>query len=122
MTLKHLSILAILATACTTSADSYVESRPSELVGTWLLLRPDSTWGDTTTWNAAGVITGSTNHPIPPDGQWVVRDYQQGRRVLCTRGGGESNCQPYTLNTLIGNTLIWGTGKNEDHFRKVVAP
>lgn len=116
MTRRPLALLALALLGCATSSGSSTEMRPKELIGSWVLLRPDGSWGDTATFGPDGSVRGSTGHPIPPDASWGVRTPTSGAPLMCIRGGGEGNCQPYTMSA---DTLVWGVGASADRFRRV---
>jgi hypothetical protein len=111
-------IVVLSVCACSVSSNHYVESRPQELVGQYVLSHADGTWGDTATWKADGTLLGSTNHEFPSDARWVVRTRADNTQLLCVSGGNQANCQPFTV---VGDTLIWGRGANADRFRRITS-
>jgi hypothetical protein len=111
-----LCIITLAAIACSVSSTRYVESRPKELIGRWVLSRADGTWGDTATWQADGTMLGSTNHEFPSDARWVVRTSDDNSLTMCVSGGKQANCQPFVI---AGDTLIWGRGPTADRFRRI---
>ena len=117
MNIRFIIAVSLGAAACSASAARYTESRPHELVGSWVLRRADGTWGDTATWQEDGRMLGSTNHPFPADARWAIRSAEGGERSMCVSGGGQANCQPFVVRA---DTLIWGRGADADLFRRVV--
>lgn len=80
---------------------------PHELVGRWVRLRADSTWGDTVELLADGSVRGSTGHPISPVGKWGVRAGPLGSRMMCTADEKQNYCQTFRLD---GQTMVLDNG------------
>jgi hypothetical protein len=65
ITAVALLVMSIAACSPARSSQAPLET-PTELVGSWVRLREDSTWGDTLTYLADGRVLGSVGHPVPP--------------------------------------------------------
>ena len=71
-------------------------SHPADLVGRWVRLREDSTWGDTLEYLADGRVHGSTGHAVPSSARWGVKG--EGRLAqFCAGDSTAAYCQTYQL-------------------------
>jgi len=91
-------------------------SHPSELLGRWVRLRADSTWGDTLDFTKDGRILGSVGHTMPEDSHWGVRPGSLGSHLLCAQVEKEAYCQTYRFE---GAVMVLGGGPSgPTYFRR----
>ena len=106
--------------ACrTTKGDSNLEgemTRPTELVGRWVRMREDRTWGDTLEYLADGHVAGSQGHAGPPSARWGVKAGPP--RQACFWDASEGGmCRTFELR---GDTLSLDSGPSAPTiFRRV---
>jgi hypothetical protein len=92
-------------------------AHPSELVGRWVRMRPDRSWGDTMEFRADGRLLGSTGYPVPPTLQWEVKRSTDGVLQYCAAQGENGFCRTYRLS---GDTLeMVGGPQGNTTFRRV---
>ena len=95
-----LAFAALLAAACSDAAGrAPVTPHPAQLVGRWVRLREDSTWGDTMSFMPDGTLRGSVGYEVPPGLTWrVERDsITGGPPRYCATQWGRGFCRPYRL-------------------------
>lgn len=96
--LRRLLLLALPLVACAPGASpSPTLDHPSQLVGRWVRLREDSTWGDTLVYLADGRVLGSTGHAVPPSARWGIKAGAGGIRQFCAADAKEGYCQTFQL-------------------------
>jgi len=111
-----LTAVAIPA-ACSKAASTRAPmTQPAELVGRWVRLRADSTWGDTLHYLADGRILGSVGHPVPASARWGVRPGPGGSPDFCTADEKEGYCQTFRFE---GHVMVLGGGPSgPSYFRR----
>ena len=109
-------VIACLAViACADRAGD--NAHPSELVGRWVRMRPDRSWGDTMEFRPDGRLVGSTGYPVPPTLQWEVKRSTDGVLQYCAAQGENGFCRTYHLS---GDTLeMVGGPQGNTTFRRV---
>ena len=106
---------AIVAVACADRASD--DSHPAELVGRWVRLRADQSWGDTMEFRPDGKLLGSTGYPVPARLEWQVKRNADGVLEYCAAEGGNGFCRAYHLD---GDTLdMIGGPQGNTIFRRV---
>lgn len=120
---QHNRVLALACLAALVILPNCGESRsatprhPAELVGTWVRLLPDSTWGDTLSYLADGRVVGSTGHRVPLSARWEVKDGPAGTQKFCASDESSTYCQTMRLE---GPLLVLGGGPSRrTMFRRV---
>lgn len=88
---------------------------PPELVGTWVQLRADGTWGDTVAYLADGRVVGSASRPASASEQWVVVRSKTAGEGLCVGDPLKPRCHPFRL---AGDTLTRGPFEQPTYFRR----
>lgn len=91
-------------------------TQPAELVGRWVRLRADSTWGDTLQYLADGRVLGSVGHPVPATARWGVRAGPAGSHEFCAADEKESYCQTFRLEGR--NMVLDGGPRGPSYFRR----
>lgn len=111
------ALVATLAiTACTGSDDANTP-HPSSLLGRWVRLREDQSWGDTMEFRPDGSMRGSVGYPIPPTLRWEIKRDPQGKAQYCAMQGEIGFCRDYRLS---GDTLeMFGGPRGNTIFRRV---
>lgn len=114
-----LLVVAIALAACGDAGGRAPDPRPEALVGRWVRLRADSTWGDTMTFRADGALLGSTGYVVPTGLRWRVNPDTLGGPHFCARASADYGfCRPYELRD--GSLVLLGGGPNgPTHFRRV---
>jgi hypothetical protein len=102
------------ATACSASheearpvSEASAWEHPAELVGRWVRLRADSSWGDTLEYLPNGQVRGSAGHAVPPGARWGTRAGPLKSREFCAGDEQNAYCQTYRL---AGSIMILGGG------------
>ncbi|MFL5560624.1 MAG: hypothetical protein ACJ79K_04030 [Gemmatimonadaceae bacterium] len=110
------ALAAMLAmSACADSAGS--SAHPAELVGRWVRLRADHTWGDTMDFRPDGALLGSTGYPVPPRLRWEVKRSADGVLQYCAAQEENGFCRSYHIS---GDTLeMIGGPQGNTTFRRV---
>ena len=80
---------------------------PAALVGRWVRLRNDGSWGDTLVYRPDGQVLGSTGHPVPPSARWGTRAGPLNSQEFCAGDAANAYCQTYRF---AGDTLWVGGG------------
>jgi hypothetical protein len=115
--LTRLSAALLLAgaVACTDAAGD--SAHPPELVGRWVRLRPDRSWGDTMEFRPDGSLLGSAGYPVPPTLRWQVKPNAEGVKQYCAAQGENGFCRDYHIT---GDTLeMLGGPQGNTTFRRV---
>ena len=109
---------ALLVAGAAACADASGDSaHPAELVGRWVRLRPDRTWGDTMEFRPDGTLLGSAGYPVPPTLHWQVKKNADGVRQYCAAQGENGFCRDYHVS---GDTLeMVGGPQGNTTFRRV---
>lgn len=102
----------LFATGCALSDASI--NRPTGLVGRWVQLRDDGSWGDTVAYLADGRLRGSRGVAIPDSADWSVVTFR-GSDGLCAEPVTRT-CEPFRL---VGDTLVVGEVGKYRFFRRV---
>jgi hypothetical protein len=109
------TLLLLVAAACADSARD--SAHPAELVGRWVRLRPDRSWGDTMEFRPDGSLLGSAGYPVPPTLRWEVKRSAGGVRQYCAAQGENGFCRDYHIS---GDTLeMLGGPQGNTTFRRV---
>ena len=88
---------------------------PTALIGRWVRLRSDGSWGDTLEYLSSGHVRGSVGHSVPASARWSVVRSRLGEG-FCAIDVNERSCQPYRLE---GDTLVLGGLTDPTYFRRV---
>lgn len=109
-------VIALSITACADGVQSN-SPHPSNLVGRWVRLREDQTWGDTMEFKPDGSMRGSSTYPIPPTLSWEIKRDAGGTAQYCATQAGTGFCRNYKLS---GDTLyMFGGPRGNTTFRRV---
>ena len=109
------TVLIVLITACTRSADN--SPHPANLLGRWVRLREDQSWGDTMEFKSDGSLGGSTGYKIPPTLRWEIKRDANGKAQYCATQTDMGFCRDYRLS---GDTLeMLGGPRGKTIFRRV---
>ena len=94
------------------------DTHPPALIGRWVRLRDDRTWGDTLAFQGDGSVGGSRGHNVPPGSTWSVREGDVSQ--FCARDPREGGyCRTFQLS---GDTLFLDNGPNpRTVFRRVTS-
>jgi hypothetical protein len=91
-------------------------TQPSELVGRWVRLREDSTWGDTLQYLSDGRVLGSSGHSVPSSARWGVRAGLAGTKEFCAADEKEGYCQTFHLEDSV--MVVDGGPSGSTYFRR----
>jgi hypothetical protein len=109
------TVLIVLITACTRSADN--SPHPANLLGRWVRLREDQSWGDTMEFKPDGSLGGSAGYKIPPTLRWEIKRDANGKAQYCATQVDMGFCRDYRLS---GDTLeMLGGPRGKTVFRRV---
>jgi hypothetical protein len=109
-------VAILLLTGCADSAQDK-SPHPKNLVGQWVRLRLDQTWGDTMQFMPDGALRGSAGYPTPPNLTWEVRHYETGKSQYCALQASVGFCRDFRL---AGDTLyMFGGPQGNTTFRRV---
>jgi|SRR6185312_11979974 len=92
-----LVLLAAAPIACQRPPTKAVYTHPTELVGRWVRLHADGTWGDTLEYLADGAVHGSVGNPVPPSARWAVKSNAVTGPQFCAGDSSDAYCQTYHL-------------------------
>jgi hypothetical protein len=102
--------------ACTTSADAN-SPHPTNLLGRWVRLRENQSWGDTMEFRPDGSMRGSAGYVIPPTLHWEIKRDARGTAQYCATQADIGFCRNYRLS---GDTLeMFGGPRGNTIFRRV---
>lgn len=91
-------------------------TQPASLVGRWVRLRDDGTWGDTLDYRPDGRVLGSQGHEVPPSARWGVRPGPLGSQELCAADATVAYCQTFRF---VADTMLLGGGpRGPTRFRR----
>ena len=108
--------VALAITACTGSDDAN-SPHPSSLLGRWVRLREDQSWGDTMEFKPDGSLGGSVGYKIPPSLRWEIKRDVNGKAQYCATQADIGFCRDYRLS---GDTLeMIGGPRGKTIFRRV---
>lgn len=114
----RLFAVVVLISACSSGSTRQPPmEHPVDLVGRWVRLREDSTWGDTLEYLADGRVLGSTGHPVPTNAGWGVRADPLNSREFCAADEREGSCQTYRFQDSI--MVLDGGPAGPSYFRRV---
>jgi hypothetical protein len=113
---KSLVLLGLVAACSGTSPAKAPMTQPANLVGRWVRLREDSTWGDTLQYLADGRVLGSTGHPVPETARWGVREGPAGSQEFCAADSKEGYCQTFRFEDSI--MVVGGGPSGPSYFRR----
>lgn len=109
-------LLILTLSGCVAGASQKQPMHPANLVGSWVRLREDQSWGDTLTLLLSGKVLGSTGHQVPESAHWWVETGSPGAEVFCVADAQEGSCQGFHL---VGDDLVVGTSSEATTFRRV---
>jgi hypothetical protein len=102
------ALLAAAIIGCTPSEPGRTNySQPQELIGRWIRLRENGTWGDTLVYLEDGRVLGSQGHPVPKSARWRVKDAGGASPQFCAMDEREGYCQSFRVSA---DTLVLGGG------------
>jgi hypothetical protein len=108
-------LIALALPGCTRSPSKTGPEHPASLVGRWVRLREDQTWGDTLVYLPTGQVLGSTGHQVPDSARWWVETRATGR-LFCAADAEQGYCQSFHL---VGDELLLTTPAGATTFRRV---
>jgi hypothetical protein len=113
------AMLVLLILACGPGSEATQTSltQPAELVGRWVRLRSDSTWGDTLEYLSSGQVRGSQGHAVPPTARWGVKAGPAGTREFCAADEKDAYCQTFRLEDSV--MVLSGGPSGPSYFRRV---
>lgn len=116
--MKRISALVAMLVALGCFGAAHDKSpHPGNLVGRWVRLREDQTWGDTMQFVADGSLRGSSGYATPPNLTWEVRHYATGKSQYCALQTNVGFCRDFRL---AGDTLyMFGGPQGNTTFRRV---
>jgi hypothetical protein len=110
------ALFALIGACGGRSSGSRPLEHPSELVGRWVRLRNDSTWGDTLQYLEDGRVLGSTGHSVPASARWGVRAGPAGSREFCAGDDREGYCQTFRFQDSV--MVLGGGPAGPSYFRR----
>jgi hypothetical protein len=110
-------VLFALACGSGSKATETALTQPPELLGRWVRLRADSTWGDTLEYLASGQVRGSQGHSVPPTARWGVKAGPAGTRQFCAGDEKDAYCQTFRFEDSV--MVLGGGPSGPSYFRRV---
>ena len=108
-----------LALACSRQENTPLE-HPTDLVGRWVRLKADSSWGDTLEYLSDGRVLGSEGNPVPATARWGTKPGPLGTHLFCAADGSEGACQSYRFADSV--MVVGGGPSGPSYFRRVFVP